>query len=1013
MAEPELLPETGLPSSSVFLEQHADAFPVELNVTVSPEPQPGPVDRQAADEEGGADDDEFVRLEAQVRVFSETLPRLEERPLPGEQPAAAPGRTVAEPERPIDGAGAALSSPPLNTPAISRRGAGELLPSGIPLPSSMRAKLTPWSGHTLRSGGGEGSPPESASGAAPLAVTPASPTAQLHWLDEPPLASLDSAPGGAAAAAPALADAALAPPPEPAAPPPAPLEPVAPPPAPLAPPGRFPLPLPPQPPPWLQQHQQLQTQQPRAAAAAQLPTAFGASLGTEASADPLAAVVRDRVAALNAEVARYQAASAQQEARAAEAASRAAALSTAQAAVQAEAVALSLARAELRTWRDGERSKLEAWKAEVLKKLEAERRVAVRQARASAAAATAAGPTVASRAERASLEEVKARLDASEGALKAAEARLKTTEDRHRTERARLLERVRALEAELQARNVDAAALQWGAPIAADAEAAMTPARARARGSSSSARGRALRDPAVPEEAGPDRALDTVGRSRLNASASSSSVAISATSGLVRGASPAPRTPAQGPRSGLARATAARDADGNARDALHSSVDASRGLQTAHHQQQQQQLGYAMQHAARNSLVVSSAAASAVVSSPTPGSSAPALPPTPLLAPAPLPLPTPSRGSTRAVAKAAERSANVEQPLELGARLEQYSTAAAAPSGSQWAQTAPSPSLLARQYSPSRYTAEGSPPGVEATSQPAPLSEPAVNPGSSQPDAFSGEGALFKPEREGAVQLPAAVAAPSALLQATPTLRDYAASTAAIPLAKSTLAGSGSAYPAYPHAGSAPQSREVALPPPVQGRPAATAPAVPTVPQPFPESGGPGGAPVLAAASFVSAQLKAHILRSLRPLQLRAGVHEGGAAPALVSERAWETNGKVERRYADGTRLVVFRNGTEKEQRPDGATVVRFNNGDIKRSEAASAAASANAATEYYFFAESRTLHTAYDGGSYDVYEFPSGQLELHWRGVPGAKEILYPDGTAKVTAPAVEAAARAAAGTE
>jgi hypothetical protein len=128
-----------------------------------------------------------------------------------------------------------------------------------------------------------------------------------------------------------------------------------------------------------------------------------------------------------------------------------------------------------------------------------------------------------------------------------------------------------------------------------------------------------------------------------------------------------------------------------------------------------------------------------------------------------------------------------------------------------------------------------------------------------------------------------------------------------------------------------------------------------------------------------------------------------------VTQRAVE-GGKTEVRFADGTRLVVFRNGTEKEARPDGTAVVRFSNGDVKRTVPRPGG---GAPAEYYFYsgAGGGTLQVTYPpppgggGAACDVFEFASGQVELHWGagadGAPdgrtGAKEIVYADGTVKV----------------
>ncbi len=67
---------------------------------------------------------------------------------------------------------------------------------------------------------------------------------------------------------------------------------------------------------------------------------------------------------------------------------------------------------------------------------------------------------------------------------------------------------------------------------------------------------------------------------------------------------------------------------------------------------------------------------------------------------------------------------------------------------------------------------------------------------------------------------------------------------------------------------------------------------------------------------------------SQRPQTVAAPPSTPGANVILQERQMGD--GKVERRYADGRRVVTFRNGTEKELAPDGRTVVRFVNGDIK-----------------------------------------------------------------------------------
>jgi hypothetical protein len=118
--------------------------------------------------------------------------------------------------------------------------------------------------------------------------------------------------------------------------------------------------------------------------------------------------------------------------------------------------------------------------------------------------------------------------------------------------------------------------------------------------------------------------------------------------------------------------------------------------------------------------------------------------------------------------------------------------------------------------------------------------------------------------------------------------------------------------------------------------------------------------------------------------------------------------------FADGSRVVRFRNGTEKETRPGGVSIVRFSNGDVKRScvtpaaddgsgggGGGGAAAAGTPVYDAYFYAGPGTLQTTYHAGGaggrgFDVFEFPSGQLELH-DAAAGTKEILFPSGEAKV----------------
>ncbi|GLC76318.1 hypothetical protein PLESTF_001766000 [Pleodorina starrii] len=140
-----------------------------------------------------------------------------------------------------------------------------------------------------------------------------------------------------------------------------------------------------------------------------------------------------------------------------------------------------------------------------------------------------------------------------------------------------------------------------------------------------------------------------------------------------------------------------------------------------------------------------------------------------------------------------------------------------------------------------------------------------------------------------------------------------------------------------------------------------------------------------------------------------SGHESGGGGDALVRE-VRHADGKTERLYATGTRLVLFANGTRKVALPDGSSRVYFANGDIKWAIPAAAVAAAAArdpscsappppsdvGVVHYYYAEVATWHSTYGGdGGVEVFYFPSGQTEAHHPG--HGKEILFPDGVLRV----------------
>jgi hypothetical protein len=142
----------------------------------------------------------------------------------------------------------------------------------------------------------------------------------------------------------------------------------------------------------------------------------------------------------------------------------------------------------------------------------------------------------------------------------------------------------------------------------------------------------------------------------------------------------------------------------------------------------------------------------------------------------------------------------------------------------------------------------------------------------------------------------------------------------------------------------------------------------------------------------ISRALRSHLETRISPSELGLGAAESGST--IVQQNEVEgPSGKTEMRFADGSRVVRFRNGTEKEQRPGGISIVRFNNGDIKRSVPRDVS-EGGGVVDSYFYASAGTLQTTYPHGI-DVYEFPNGQIELH-DSLASLKEILFNDGSVR-----------------
>ncbi|XP_040596609.1 centromere protein J [Mesocricetus auratus] len=97
-------------------------------------------------------------------------------------------------------------------------------------------------------------------------------------------------------------------------------------------------------------------------------------------------------------------------------------------------------------------------------------------------------------------------------------------------------------------------------------------------------------------------------------------------------------------------------------------------------------------------------------------------------------------------------------------------------------------------------------------------------------------------------------------------------------------------------------------------------------------------------------------------------------------------DGKVEKVYKNGSRVILFPNGTRKEVSADGKSItVTFFNGDVKQVMPDERVV--------YYYAAAQTTHTTYPEGL-EVLHFSSGQIEKHFP--DGRKEITFPDQTVK-----------------
>ena len=134
----------------------------------------------------------------------------------------------------------------------------------------------------------------------------------------------------------------------------------------------------------------------------------------------------------------------------------------------------------------------------------------------------------------------------------------------------------------------------------------------------------------------------------------------------------------------------------------------------------------------------------------------------------------------------------------------------------------------------------------------------------------------------------------------------------------------------------------------------------------------------------------------MRPLAaIRKTAPKSGSVPGMdIGDHPYDqvqhADGKVERICPDGSREILFTNGTRKQISADGKTIiVSFFNGDIKQI--------LPDGRVVYYYADAQTTHTTYADGL-QIFQFANGQMENHY--IDGTKEIQFPDQTIKYLFP-------------
>ena len=610
----------------------------------------------------------------------------------------------------------------------------------------------------------------------------------------------------------------------------------------------------------------------------------------------LAELVQSKVAALNAQIERYTT----EMNKLSESSS---ALANERAKLDEEAKALSKEKHEFKAWRDSEHSRFETWRNELTAKMDKERRVAVRQARASAAAMNA----LPDRQERAELENLKKELIKVKADLSASEAKYKSAVDRHRAGAAVSKDQIAQLEAQIRKYEEERIAVVFG-PNAISTHSQQT--------STNSAPSLALSNVASIE-------AKKIKKQQQNGT--NSSLLISRTAPVVAAAAPPPPPPP--PSSVPVAAVSPIDTEQQESD-IWSDYNRTKthiGSDLVEADNKGYEDGQDIVEENKSAVSEQMAASSA---------------------------------DSKGVIEDEYMDALLGRTVAL---RNSHSSSAKAP-------PALTPAGISGNivYNPARYSSSSS--SLAKVAVEAPLSSTTTIFAPPAPTRLSG--------------------APNAHVKEIPTEMHMLGSSSST-LSTSTVEKSAKT----PAAGTSSRTPSTALRLPAMQPLSALMGSQSDAPSLELDKKTAPQAHAHIQGAPISRSLRAHLESRISPRELGLGVVESGRVALVQQTEVEGPSGKTEMRFADGSRVVRFRNGTEKEQRPGGVSIVRFNNGDIKRSVPRDVT-EGGGVVDSYFYASAGTLQTTYPHGI-DVYEFPNGQIELH-DSIASLKEILFNDGSVR-----------------